>query len=150
MTTFELLVGAPAFWARAAGDIERARRRVLVQAMTFEGDSAGRAVADAIAAAGAADRRVLVDDYSRIMVVSDRWVGGRRDQLPAALRAEVEATHAMFAGLMLAGVVAVRRTNPISPLFANYPARNHKKLIVADDVGLHRRDQFQRPQLRLA
>jgi cardiolipin synthase len=133
VTTFELLIGAPAFWARAAGDIERARRRVLVQAMTFEGDSAGRAVADAIGAAVAADRRVLVDDYSRIMV-SDRWVGGRRDQLPAALRAEVEATHAMFAGLMLAGV-GVRRTNPIGALFANYPARNHKKLIVADDAA---------------
>jgi cardiolipin synthase len=101
--------------------------------MTFEGDSAGRAVADAVGAGVAADRRVLVDDYSRFMV-SDRWVGGRRDRLPVALRAEVEATHAMFAGMTLAGV-GVRRTNPIGALFANYPARNHKKLIVADDAA---------------
>ena len=133
MTTFELLIGAPAFWARAAGDIDRARRRVLVQAMTFEGDSAGRAVADAVAAGSAPDRRVLVDDYSRF-VVSDRWVAGRREKLPPALRDEVEATHAMFARLMAAGV-GVRRTNPIGRLFANYPARNHKKLIVADDTA---------------
>jgi cardiolipin synthase len=133
VTTFELLIGAPAFWARAARDIERARGRVLVQAMTFEGDSAGRAVADALTAASARDRRVLVDDYSRF-VVSDRWVGGRREKLPSALRAEVEATHAMFDELITAGV-GVRRTNPIGRLFTNYPARNHKKLIVADDVA---------------
>ena len=133
MDTLELLIGAPAFWARAADDIARARRRVLVQAMTFEGDNAGHAVAAAIGSGVAADRRVLVDDYSRF-VVSDRWVAGRRDKLPPALRAEVEATHAMFAKLRLAGV-GVRRTNPIGALFANYPARNHKKLIVADDTA---------------
>jgi cardiolipin synthase len=128
--TFELLIGATAFWARAAGDIERARSRVLVQAMTFEGDTAGRAVADVIAAAGAGDRRVLVDDYSRF-VISDRWVGGGRARLPAASKAEVEATYDMFTSLRSAGV-GVRRTNPIGRLLANYPARNHKKLIVAD------------------
>jgi cardiolipin synthase len=133
VTTFELLIGAPAFWARAAGDIARAARRVLVQAMTFEGDTAGRAVADVVGAAVGADRRVLVDDYSRF-VVSDCWVAGRRERLSAALRAEVEATHAMFAGLTRTGV-GVRWTNPVGRLFTNYPARNHKKLIVADDVA---------------
>jgi cardiolipin synthase len=101
--------------------------------MTFEGDTAGQAVADAIGGGVAADRRVLVDDYSRF-VVSDRWVAGPREKLSAPLRAEVEATHAMFAALAAAGV-GVRRTNPIGRLFTNYPARNHKKLIVADDVA---------------
>ena len=133
MTTFELLIGAPAFWARAASDIERAKRRVLVQAMTFEGDAAGQTAADAVEASGAVERRVLVDDYSRF-VISDRWVAGRPDKLPAALRAEVEVTHAMFTGLARGGV-GVRRTNPIGRLFTNYPARNHKKLIVADDAA---------------
>ena len=40
----------------------------------------------------------------------------------------------MFRGLVGAGV-AVRVTNPIGPLKLNYPARNHKKLIIADDVA---------------
>jgi cardiolipin synthase A/B len=31
--------------------------------------------------------------------------------------------------------VGVRLTNPVGPLFLRYPARNHKKLIVADDVA---------------
>ena len=58
---FELLVGSVAFWQRAGQDIAAARRRVLVQAMTFEGDAAGQSVARAVADSSAADRRVLVD-----------------------------------------------------------------------------------------
>ena len=132
-TGFELLVGAEDFWARAAGDIARARRRLRVQAMTFEGDTAGLAVAAAIAASPAADRRVLVDDYSR-WVVSDRFIWTPGALLDRALRAEVAATRAMFDGLAADGV-GVRVTNAVGPLFARYPARNHKKLIVADDVA---------------
>jgi cardiolipin synthase A/B len=133
VTSYELHVGAPAFWRRAAGDIAAARRRVLVQAMTFEGDAAGLAAADAIASSGAADRRVLVDAYSRA-VISDRWVAGPRKRLAPELRAEVEATCTMFADLRRRGV-GVRVTNPFGSLMANYPARNHKKLIVADDIA---------------
>lgn len=130
---FELLVGAPAFWERAAADIATARRRVLVQAMTFEADAAGQPVAAAIGASRASDRRVLVDDYSRL-VVSDRWVAGRQDRLSSELKQEVAATRAMFLDLLRSGV-SVRLTNPIGRLFTNYPARNHKKLIVADDTA---------------
>jgi cardiolipin synthase len=128
----ELLVGADAFWRRAADDCARASRRLLVQAMTFEGDSAGQAAAKAIAASPAPDRRVLVDAYTRV-VVSDRWVAwpgwANRE-----FRDEARATDAMFRGLAQSGV-GVRVTNPMTPLFLNYPARNHKKLIVADDVA---------------
>ncbi len=132
MSRFEFLVGAEAFWRRASADIAAAKRRLLVQAMTFEGDAAGKSVAAAIAASGAADRRVLVDDYTRV-VVSDRWVFSSvlRDGL---LRREVADTAAMFEGLQGQGV-GVRITNPMGPLLARYPARNHKKLILADDVA---------------
>jgi cardiolipin synthase len=126
----ELLVGAGAFWGRARADALAAGRRLLVQAMTFEGDDAGKAVAQAISASPAADRRVLVDAYS-LAVVSDRWVRG--PWLAAGLRREVADTDAMFRALMAAGV-GVRVANPFTPWLANYPARNHKKLIVADDV----------------
>ena len=122
-------MGARAFWRRAEADAAAARRRLLVQAMTFEGDQVGRATARAIAASPARDRRVLVDAYSRV-VVSDRWValGG------AGIREEARATDVMFRDLA-AGGVGVRVTNPLGPLMANYPARNHKKLIIADDVA---------------
>ena len=133
MTGLELLVGADAFWRRASADCATASHRLLVQAMTFEADTAGRAVGEAIAASDAADRRVLVDAYTRV-VISDRWVGGPKFLLAPELRRETEATSAMFAGLTARGV-PVRVTNPFGPLMANYPARSHKKLIVADNVA---------------
>jgi cardiolipin synthase len=127
------VVGATAFWERAAADIGAARERVLVQAMTFEGDATGRAVAAALQHSPARDRRVLVDDYSRV-VVSDRFVLSPYYMASASFRAEVRATGEMFRALAAAGV-GVRRTNPIAGRLYRYGLRNHKKLIVADKVA---------------
>jgi cardiolipin synthase len=129
----ELLWGSDRFWARAADDLARARRRLYVQAMTFEGDGVGRNVAAAIAASEAVDRRVLVDAYT-CHVVSDRFVWSPAALTDPALRSEVRSTRAMFSHLKSVGV-RVRMTNPVGPFFAHYPARNHKKLIVADSVA---------------
>ena len=130
MPRFELLVGSAAFWNRAKRDIAAARRRVLVQAMTFEGDAAGLGVARVIAAATAPDRRVLVDDYSR-HVINDTMLALSRDR---AVHAEARATLAMFDRLV-AQDVAVRITNPVLGHPLRYPLRNHKKLLVMDDVA---------------
>ncbi len=133
LSRFEWLVGAEAFWRRARDDIAAAGRRVLVQAMTFEGDAVGLAAAEAIGAARAADRRVLVDDYTRL-VVSDRWVLSPAARLDPAHRAEVRETARMFGRLAGQGV-GLRVTNPVGPWLTRYPARNHKKVIIADDVA---------------
>jgi cardiolipin synthase len=101
--------------------------------MTFEGDGTGLGVARALRESRAADRRVLVDDYSRV-VVSDCFVLSPRYLLSRPFRDEVKATRAMFDGLAHAGV-GVRVTNPIAGRVARYGVRNHKKLIVADDVA---------------
>ena len=114
-------------------EIAAAESRVLVQAMSFEGDSAGLAVAEAIGSSAAADRRVLVDDYTRVNI-NDRSVGSRGGRDDPCLRKEVAATDLMFRVLRDRGV-RVRVTNPILPLGLNYPCRNHKKLIVADNVA---------------
>lgn len=126
----ELLVGSAAFWARCSGDMAKARQRVLVQAMTFEGDAAGLAVAGAIADSRAVDRRVLVDDYTR-HVVNDTFLALTRDP---AIHAEAAETAAMFARLLAAGA-GVRVTNPIGSNPLRYALRNHKKLLVIDDVA---------------
>ncbi|MEA3004408.1 MAG: cardiolipin synthase [Sphingomonadales bacterium] len=133
LPVYSLLIGSDSFWKRAAEDIGRARSRLLVQAMTFEGDAAGQAVADAVRQSDAADRRVLVDDYTRV-VVSDRFVLSPHYLLSKAFRAEIRATRAMFSGLAAAGI-GVRVTNPIAGSLLRYGVRNHKKLIVADDVA---------------
>ena len=85
-----LSIGAPEFWARAREDIAAARHRLFVQAMTFEGDRAGKAVAEAIAASPAVDRRVLVDGYTRVNINDTRLT--RRALRAAGLAAEVAAT----------------------------------------------------------
>lgn len=129
---FELLVGADAFWKRAAEDFAQSRRRLYVQAMTFEGDAAGLAVAEGIGGSAAQDRRVLVDEYTRHMI-SDRSVHAKASKADAAFQSEVASTDKMFQRLIAEGV-GVRVTNPVGPFFSRYPARNHKKLIVADDA----------------
>lgn len=130
MTDYTLLVGSAAFWAAARADITAAKRRVLVQAMTFEGDAAGGAVAAAVDASTAADRRVLVDDYSR-HVINDHVVAATRKP---EIRREARDTNAMFDALVARGI-GVRVTNPIGRNPARYAVRNHKKLIVADAVA---------------
>jgi cardiolipin synthase len=133
LAAYQILAGSDAFWARAASDIEAARERVLVQAMTFEGDAAGQGVAAAVRGSRAADRRVLVDDYTRV-VISDCFVQSPRYLASRAFREEVGATRAMFRGLKAVGV-GVRTTNPIAGRLPRYGVRNHKKLIVADGVA---------------
>ncbi len=125
-----LLVGSAAFWEVCRADIAAAQRRVLVQAMTFEGDAAGLQVAEAIGASQAADRRVLVDDYTR-QVINDTFLALTRDP---AIHAEARATAAMFDRLLRQGA-GVRVTNPIGRNPLRYALRNHKKLLVIDDVA---------------
>lgn len=126
----ELTVGSTEFWNRARADIAGAKQRVLIQAMTFEGDRAGTAVAKAVAASPAADRRVLVDDYTR-HVINDRFLALSRDR---ALKAEAAATWALFDGMVESGA-GLRLTNPIGRNPLRYATRNHKKLLVIDDVA---------------
>ncbi len=130
MPGFELHIGSAAFWRRAAGDIAAARNRLLIQAMTFEGDAAGQAVAAAIEASPATDRRVLVDDYTR-HVINDTFLTHSRDP---ALHAEAQATWTMFERLEARGV-GLRVTNPMHGNWLRYPLRNHKKLLIMDDAA---------------
>ncbi len=101
--------------------------------MTFEGDAVGSRVADTILSSGAANRRVLVDDYTRVNI-NDTSLASAAARADAALQSEVGATGRMFRNLSDRGV-PVRLTNPIGRLGLNYPCRNHKKLIVADGVA---------------
>ncbi len=128
---YQLLVGSAAFWAQASADLGTARSRVAVQAMTFEADAAGRAVADAILASSAGSRRVLVDDYSR-NVINDTMLP--LPFRPSDVLAEARATMAMFDHMDASGV-PVRVTNPVLGHPLRYPLRNHKKLLVMDDVA---------------
>jgi cardiolipin synthase A/B len=133
MPRFELLVGSEAFWERAEQDILRAKQRVLVQAMTFEGDRTGLAVAAAIEASSATTRRVLVDSYSRY-VVSDQFVFSPLARRDPEFRSEVRETGEMFRRLQQRGAGVVF-TNPIGLFGTRLAARNHKKGLVMGGVA---------------
>ncbi len=133
MPKYTLLVGSAAFMAAAEADMARAGQRVLVQAMSFEGDQAGLGVGQAVMASAAQDRRVLVDDYTRF-AISDRFVFSPHNLLDPDFRAELQATHAMFDAMSQANV-GVRVTNPAGPFLLGFAFRNHKKLIIADNAA---------------
>lgn len=128
---YTLLFGAEEFWQAARADMAAAQRRVLVQAMTFEADRAGLSVASGIENSPARERRVLVDDYSR-NVINDTMLP--LPFRPADVLAEARTTLAMFDRLDALGI-GVRVTNPVLGNPLRYPLRNHKKLLVMDDVA---------------
>lgn len=127
----ELLVDAAQFWSRLQEDIAAARDRVYIQTLSFEGDAAGQNLAAAMTASSTADKRIIVDHYTRF-VLSDKFLYSPRNLFDAELRRENKATTAMIADLNARGV-GVRFVNPVGPLLSRFACRNHKKIIVIDD-----------------
>lgn len=125
----ELLVGSREFWDRLKTDLEEAEESAYVQTLSFEGDRVGSALGRALERSPAADRRLLIDDYSRV-VHNDRWVFGPA-WLERAYRREVMSTFRWVDRLRSRGT-AVRFANPLGTLLYNFPMRNHKKLALLD------------------
>ena len=107
--------------------LSTAKRRVLIQVMTFDGDASGLAVATLLADAASrgVDVRLLVDCYA-LRYVSDRLAKNPEVQQEAA------ETAAMFERLRAQGV-AVTFTQPWGPMLLFGLSRNHKKVYVVDD-----------------
>lgn len=125
----ELLVGSAEFWARLKSDLLEARESAWVQTLSFEGDRVGSSLGRALERCPAGDRRLLIDDFSRV-VHNDRWVFGPA-WLGRAYRREVMSTFRWVRRLRKRGT-AVRFANPLGVLLHNFPMRNHKKLVLLD------------------
>ena len=128
----ELLVDAGAFWTALASDLRTARRRAWIQTFTFEGDRVGRRLERALARCPARDRRLFVDRYS-LLYHNDRLITGPA-WLEPGFRREVFLTHRLLRRLREAGVGA-RWGNRLGPNPVHLIRRNHKKLVVVDDVA---------------
>jgi len=128
---FKLLVGSQEFWPQLQSDIEAARKSICVQTLSFEADEAGTGLSEAIRASGAANRRIIVDRFTRHFI-SDRWVFSPRNRLNKAHRSEVVGTREMFAHNGEAGV-KVKWVNPFGFLYHKASVRNHKKMILIDE-----------------
>ncbi len=128
----DLLVDSAAFWERLKSDIAGASKRIYVQTLSFEGDRAGRMLADSMTASRATDKRIIVDYYTKY-VLSDKFRYSPKNWFDRELKSEYRATMQMMDDLRSDGT-RVEFVNPVGPLFVKMPARNHKKIIVIDDT----------------
>lgn len=125
---FEVLV-TDEFVTELHRQIDGAVRRVSIQLMTFDGDTAGQPVADRLVAAArrGVQVRLLIDSFA-LRFVSDTLATS------PGVRREYRETLAMYDRLVREGV-ALRFTHPNGPFRLFTAARNHKKLFVIDDTA---------------
>ena len=126
-----LLVNSSEFVAAVEPAIRRARRRVLLQVMTFEMDSVGRRFWDLLARSPAEEKILCVDAFSTVKI-SDDLVFSPRFLLDQEFRREVRDTRNLLRQDERDGVRIVV-TNPMGCLWLKFPFRNHKKMMVVDD-----------------
>lgn len=109
--------------------IAQAQKRIYVQFMTFEGDSAGWQLAQKLIAAKkrGIDVKVVIDYYTNFFV-STRYYRFK------SVRAEAQQTQEMIKMMRDAGI-EVYRTRPYGPFNIFFASRNHKKLVIIDDYG---------------
>ena len=127
----ELLVNFEQFWSRVSEDISAARDSVFIQTFALEGDSVGLQLSESLRSSRAADKRILADSFTRI-VLSDRFRYSPANLFDRSLRNEARSTVAMTRALRNQGV-KIRYTNGYGATPRRLLSRNHKKLIVIDD-----------------
>jgi cardiolipin synthase len=132
MTKTQIQVDAEEFWPSLRSDILSAREHVYVQTLSFEGDSVGEALADALSSSSAPDRRVVVDEFYTLHRINDNFLHSPLHWFNTSLREERDKTLAMHAALVKKGI-GVRLANPSGPILVKFLRRNHKKIIVIDD-----------------
>lgn len=126
-----ILVDCEAVWASIQVDLAAAREYACIQTYSFEGDSVGAALTEALLASRAPDRRLLVDSYA-LANHNDRWLALPGSLLDQGLRAEVRNTGRLVRELRGSGV-GVRFGRPLGMLGHRLLHRDHKKLILFDD-----------------
>lgn len=131
----ELLLDFEEFWTRLRQDLALARDSVFIQTFALEGDSIGRQLCAALLDSPAADKRILADSFTRV-VLSDRFRYTPRNFFDEELRQEARATRNMHARLEAAGVT-IRFTNPYGFTPRRFLSRNHKKLFLVDSTAAY-------------
>lgn len=127
----DILIGSEIFWDSLRGDMHHAEHSIRIQAMTFEADSVGSKVYNAIVASHAPSKYLCVDNFSKF-VISDSFVYGPRRLSDSDFRAEVKETQRIFSSAK-SDKVDINFTNPLGFMFCKYPHRNHKKIMLIDD-----------------
>ncbi|WP_425392903.1 phospholipase D-like domain-containing protein [Ekhidna sp.] len=109
----------------------KAKESFYAQAMTFEGDEAGKWLIELMKSSPAKQKKLLIDSYSKL-VINDHFVPSFKYLLNQEFRDEVKATSRLVRKARENGI-EVKFTNPIGFLALKYPLRNHKKMVIVDD-----------------
>lgn len=125
----KILVDSDEFWAQLSQDIHFAQQSIYIQTFSFEGDNAGRRLAEALLASPAVDKRIIVDDYTK-WVISDRFLYSPHNFFDDQLRQEVHDTYRMIDELRC-NDIKVQFTSPKSAL-EKFAIHNHKKVVLID------------------
>lgn len=131
VTTPTVLVDSPAIWGAIRNDLASATGNAWIQTYSFEGDSVGEALANALRVSPARDRRLLVDSYTRVNQ-SDRWLFTPRALADSDARAEARNTKRLARELRRGGV-GVKWGRPFGFAGRRFFNRDHKKLVLVDD-----------------
>ena len=126
-----ILVDSTDFWEALRADLAGARDHAYLQTYSFEGDRVGTALTEELLSSRVADRRLLVDSYTRVNQ-SDRWIPSPGFLFDRELREEVRNTRRLVATLRSHGV-GVRFGRPFGFLGHRILRRDHKKIILLDD-----------------
>jgi len=128
----KLQVDAEEFLTSLEDDILASQSYVFIQAMSVEGDSAGKMLSGLLLSASANDKRILIDSFTKFKL-SDKFLYFPKNLFDAELRKEVKETKKMVRHLGNSGV-KVKFVNPyFGPFLMRFVARNHKKMVVIDD-----------------
>ncbi len=120
------------FLKQVESDIRKASKRVLIQTLSFEGDRAGREISTLLQRADVPDKRIIVDSYTR-WCLSDHILFLPHNWLRMKLWKEWLSTRRMFQHLKARGY-HIRFVHPPGLSIRKMANRNHKKLVIIDDV----------------
>lgn len=130
MSESRILLGSSSFKKRMEETTSLAKESLLVQAMTFEGDDAGKWLINTMKESPAKDKRLLIDCYSKV-VINDSFVCSLKYLKDKGFRNEIKETKRLIQEAIDQGI-EVNFTNPVGLLGQKYPLRNHKKMVVID------------------
>ncbi len=132
---YTLFVDSREFWCNLREEILKAKESVYCQMLTFEGDSAGFSLAEALMESRARDRRLLIDAFS-LHMINDRLLGAPQNLFRSDLREEKRRALDLFSRLKRSGA-QVKITSPYGFLFRKILLRNHKKVYLVDGKSLY-------------
>lgn len=130
MAKSKILLGSEAFMKRLEEVASNASQSFYAQAMTFEGDQAGKWLVEVMKSSPAKEKKLLIDSYSKL-VINDHFIPSLKYFQDLEFRNEVKETSKMVKEAQQNGI-EVKFTNPIGFLALKYPLRNHKKMVIID------------------